>query len=191
MTPTCLDFSLWLFFCFVFFWSGSRWWKMSDMTASWSHSSAALTPSTMTLPVQPTPIPLSGGKGLFVYLQFPLPCPFSIVPRADFHFSWMSFKDGAALGGRRGLDFQLSALGFESIGSDNVHPEQTIDLLLNKTTSCHEKKEVNTGEEAVNKDSKKGSRQIHAALWDPGLHFYEIWFLCFVSLTLNKQIFQI
>lgn len=67
----------------------------------------------------------------------------------------MSFKDGAALGGRRGLDFQLSALGFESIGSDNVHPEQKIDLLLNKTTSCHEKKEVNTGEEAVNKTPKR------------------------------------
>lgn len=135
------------------------------------------------------PLPIGEGKGLFVYRLFPLPCPLSIIPVADFYFSpeWALSME-QHWGGKKVLHFQLSALGFESTGSNNVHPEQTSTCFLTQTTSWHGKKEVNTGD-------RSGKQKLHKGLLLNSCRFMGsqtsfpwdlVSFLC-----LKKQIFQI
>lgn len=95
-------------------------------------------------------------------------------------FFWMSFKHEAALGGKKVLHFQLSALGFESTGSNNVHPEQTSTCFLTQTTSWHGKKEVNTGNRSGKQKLHKGLLLNSCRFMGSELHFHEIWFLFFV-----------
>lgn len=100
------------------------WWKMSDMTASWTHSSVALTLSTVTQPAQPIPF-LSGwfwllrrGKRFFfffVYQLLPLSCP--ACSSGCFLQSWMSFKAGAIQGWQGGFIFpHLRLAGLSQLG---------------------------------------------------------------------------
>lgn len=130
---------------------------MSDTTASWTHSSAALTPSTMTLPVQPPLRFLSVREKAFLFTYcFRNPAHFLLFQWLIFIFSWMSFN-GAALGGKKGLYFQLSALGFESTGSNNVHPEQTSTCFSTIPPADMERKKVNTGD-------RSGKQKLHKEL---------------------------
>lgn len=172
-----------LFLFVLFFRSGSRW-KLSDTTASWTHSSGALAPSTMTqAPVQPTPIPLSGGKGLCVYRQFPLPC--SLFQKLIFIFPEWALRMEQPSGGGRGLDFQLSALGFESVGSDNVHPEQTCTCFSTKPPADIKKRSKHWGRSSKQR-LQKGLSSNSCSFMGSQTSF--LWDL--VSLTLNKQFFS-